>query len=84
MTEVKLFLIVVFYFSNYPECRVKKELDSGLDLGVIGNVDLLQNMTLAGQPLSSFDWSPDKLGLAICTGFDQCLRLVIVTKLNQF
>ncbi|ODM94969.1 WD repeat-containing protein 92 [Orchesella cincta] len=69
---------------NYPDCRVKKEVDSGLDVGVIGNVDLLQNMTLASQPLSSFDWCPDKLGLAICTGFDQCLRLVIVTKLNQF
>jgi len=69
---------------NYPSCRVKKDADSGLDMGVAGNVELLQNMTLATQPLSSIDWCPDKMGLAICTGFDQTLRMIIVTKLNQF
>lgn len=73
-----------FICSNYPSCRVKKDADSGLDMGVAGNVELLQNMTLATQPLSSIDWCPDKMGLAICTGFDQTLRMIIVTKLNQF
>lgn len=79
---------VMFLFSlsisNYPSCRVKKDTDSGLDMGVAGTVELLQNMNLATQPLSSFDWCPDKLGLAICTGFDQTVRMIIVTKLNQF
>jgi len=68
---------------NYPSCRVKKD-DNDLEVGVPGTVSSLQNMTLASQPLSSFDWSPDKMGLAVCTGLDQTLRMIIVTKLNQF
>ena len=34
------------------------------------------------QPISGFDWSHDKTGLGVCTGFDQKIRLVICTKLN--
>lgn len=68
-------------FSNYPESR--KEVDSeGIEQGVIGTVQLLQNATISTQPVSSIDWSPDKQGLAVCSSFDQCLRVIIVTKLN--
>jgi hypothetical protein len=35
------------------------------------------------QPINSFDWSPDKEGLACCGSFDQCVRVVVVTKLNK-
>lgn len=51
-------------------------------MGVPGSVQLLQNVGLSSQPLSSFDWSPDKLGLAVSTSFDQTLRVTLVTKLN--
>ncbi len=68
--------------SEYPAQRVKKDSEE-LDEGVVGAVNLLQNVTLSTQPISSFDWSADKLGLCVCTSFDQTLRVLIVTKLNQ-
>ena len=48
--------------SSYPETRVKKDSD-GVNMGVTGSVSLLQNASLSGQPISSFDWSPDKVSL---------------------
>ncbi|XP_075223991.1 dynein axonemal assembly factor 10 [Lycorma delicatula] len=65
---------------SYPPNRVK-EYD-GAKIGVMGSVQLLQNTVLSTQPVSSFDWSPDKLGLGICSAFDQAVRVIIVTKLN--
>lgn len=67
---------------EYGEKRVKSSGDG--DIGVPGNVTLLQNSVLSTQPISSFQWSPDKLGLGLCTAFDQTLRIVIVTKLNLY
>lgn len=62
---------------------MKKDSD-GNDMGVAGTVEILQDMILATQPISAFDWCPEKMGLAIATGFDQCLRLIITTKLNLY
>lgn len=56
----------------------------GNDVGIIGSVSLLQNVNLSSQPISSLDWSPDKIGLAVCTSFDQTIRVLITTKLNLF
>jgi len=30
-------------------------------MGVVGSLSLVQNVTLASQPISSMDWSPDKV-----------------------
>ncbi|KAI8487592.1 PREDICTED: WD repeat-containing protein 92-like [Branchiostoma belcheri] len=67
---------------SYPDKRVKAD-DKGVEMGVAGTVSLLQNVTLSTQPIAGFDWSPDKAGLCVCTAFDQCLRVLIVTKLNR-
>ena len=48
------------FFSSYPDRR-EKEDDKGVKMGVVGSVSLLQNMTIASQPISSIDWSPDKV-----------------------
>lgn len=66
---------------HYPDKRFVDNEDSGRK-GVVGTLELLQNITLSTQPISSFDWSTDKPGLAVCTAFDQTLRVLIVTKLN--
>lgn len=66
---------------EYPAQRSKKDSD-GVDVGVAGSVNLLQNVTLSTQPIASLDWSPDKQGLCVCSGFDQSVRVLIVTKLN--
>lgn len=67
--------------SEYPAQRSRKDSD-GVDVGVAGSVNLLQNATLSTQPIASLDWSPDKQGLCVCSGFDQSVRVLIVTKLN--
>ena len=46
--------------SIYPDRRVKTD-DKGRNMGVIGSVSLLQNVTLTSQPISCLDWSPDKV-----------------------
>jgi len=66
---------------EYPEKRVQT-LENEEKIGVIGKVTKLQESTLGDQPISGFDWSRDKTGLGVCTGFDQKIRLVITTKLN--
>ena len=58
--------------------------EEGQDMGVIGSLDLLQNTALSTQPIASFDWSPDKQGLCVCTAFDQTLRVLVTTKLNLY
>ncbi|KAG8323518.1 dynein axonemal assembly factor 10 [Homalodisca vitripennis] len=68
---------------NYPEKRVR-ESGEGEMMGVPGSLSLLQNSVLTSQPISSFNWSPDKTGLAVCTSFDQTVRVLIVTKLNLY
>ncbi|KAK3092270.1 hypothetical protein FSP39_000535 [Pinctada imbricata] len=67
---------------NYPEKRVKQDEDKK-DMGVAGTLSLLQNAVMSTQPINSFDWSPDKEGLCVCTAFDQAIRVIIVTKLNR-
>ena len=47
-----------------------------------GTVSLLNNITLATQPIATIDWSVDKQGLFVTTGFDQTLRVCFATKLN--
>jgi WD40 repeat protein len=52
-------------------------------MGVAGTMNLLNSKNVSTQPISSWDWSPDKEGLAVCGSFDQTVRVVIVTRLNK-
>lgn len=54
------FSVIFSFFSSYPDRR-EKEDDKGVKMGVVGSVSLLQNITIASQPISSMDWSPDKV-----------------------
>lgn len=51
--------------------------------GVAGTMELLNSRNISTQPISCFDWSPDKEGLAVCGSFDQMVRVVIVTKTGK-
>ncbi|MCL4134470.1 UNVERIFIED_CONTAM: hypothetical protein GTU68_040716, partial [Idotea baltica] len=65
----------------YPSKRTNVLEDDTLE-GVVGELQLLNDVILSSQPITSFDWSPDKTGLLACAGIDQCLKVAIVTKLN--
>ena len=73
---------LMLYKYRYPDQRVVKDAD-GRDAGVAGAMDLLNKRNVSTQPISSWDWSPDKEGLAVCGSFDQQIRVVIVTRLNK-
>lgn len=74
----------MFYFSsNYPTKRVETDAD-GLEYGVPGELGLIQNSTLSDQPITSYDWCSDKIGLSVCASFDQTIRVLITTKLKQY
>jgi hypothetical protein len=61
---------------------VQKDEDGKDDMGVTGRVETIQTATLAEQPIGAFDWSPDKLGLCAMSGFDQQVRVGMVTRLQ--
>ena len=77
-----LHLHETLFYSNYPLCRVTKDSNE-VDVGVAGTLQLVQNTVLSTQPICSFDWSPDKEGLCVCTAFDQVFRVLIVTRLKS-
>ena len=66
---------------KYPDQRKIKDAN-GKAMGVIGSVELLADENLSSQPVTSFDWSPDKEGLFCCGALDQTVRVGIATKLN--
>lgn len=69
---------------KYPNSRVKKDKDGKHDMGVTGSLERLQTAHVAEQPVGAFDWSPDKIGLCAFAGFDQAIRVGIVTRLDRF
>lgn len=71
---------------NYPANRVEEIVtESGTKekTGVVGDVELIQNQIIATQPISSLDFHPNKCGLSVMSGYDQAVRVVLVTKLNS-
>lgn len=70
------------YKYSYPAQRVKKDPE-GVEIGVPGTVELLNSRNFSTQPISSFDWHPEKEGLCVFGSYDQTVRVGIVTKLNK-
>lgn len=71
------------YKYNYPAQRSLQDAD-GNPKGVPGTLTLLNQRDLSTQPIASFDWNRDKVGLGVMCAFDQSLRVLITTKLNNF
>jgi len=67
----------------YPEERCRVESDGDMITNP-GKLQLIQNQLISTQPINNFRWCPGKLGLAVCTSFDQNIRLLIATKLNLY
>ncbi|KIZ04239.1 WD repeat-containing protein 92 [Monoraphidium neglectum] len=73
---------VALYRYRYPDQRKVKDQD-GKEMGVVGKLERLCHKPLSSQPVNSFDWSPDRQGLFVCSAFDQCVRVGVVTKLDK-
>lgn len=70
-----------FFFSEYPDQRHRVD-QHGAAVGVPGTLKRLQRMVISSQPINALDWNRDHLGLAVATAYDQCIRIIITTKLN--
>lgn len=68
---------------EYPSKR-EQTSSEGISQGIAGTLNMLNATTVSTQPINSFDWSPDFRGLAVCGAFDQTVRVMITTKLNQY
>ena len=62
------------YKYNYPTNRVGKHPEDNSPIGVIGSVELLNSRVISTQPITSFDWSPDREGLCCMSSLDQTMR----------
>ena len=71
------------YSYHYPKKRTSTHKDN-TPVGVPGTVELLNSRVISTQPIVSFDWSPDKEGLAVLSCLDQTLRVYICTKLDRY
>ena len=71
------------YKYNYPSQRQVQDLN-GKPKGVPGTVTQLNQKDFSTQPVNSFDWNSDKIGLAVMSALDQTARVIITTKLNTF
>ena len=81
-------VLVTFDGSGSVKVLKYKSLESPLDSNerlVInsGCIEKLQERQISDQPISAFDWSPDKLGLAVSTSFDQKIRVLAFTNLEN-
>jgi hypothetical protein len=66
-----------------PPQTTQPQDQDGKELGVAGALRRLSDKALSSQPVNSFDWSPDRRGLFVCSSFDQCVRVGVVTKLEK-
>ena len=71
------------YKYNYPPQRAI-ETTEGRKRGVVGAVELLNEKEFSSQPISSYDWSKEKIGLGVFSTLDQNIRVSIITKLNLY
>ncbi|CAE8711058.1 unnamed protein product, partial [Polarella glacialis] len=74
--------ITLFKYS-YPEERSIKDKE-GIDRGVAGTVEMLNQKELSSQPVISFDWHMNKTGLCVFACLDQTCRVAICTKLHLY
>lgn len=81
MCQSVVLIIIKSSYSQYPEQR--SHVDSnGVTVGVAGKLNRLQRMVVSSQPINALDWNRDHTGLAVATAYDQCVRVIVTTKLN--
>ena len=49
-------------------------------MGVAGTAAAVAERTISSQPVSGFDWSPDKPGVFVAAAFDQTVRVGLASR----
>ncbi|KAI4836327.1 WD repeat-containing protein 92 [Plasmodium brasilianum] len=75
--------LILYKYINPEKNYVFDEL-KGCKRGIIGELEKLNYQNVSTQPIISFDWNKDKLGLCVFASLDQTIRIYIITKLNLY
>ncbi|ETW32826.1 hypothetical protein PFTANZ_06456, partial [Plasmodium falciparum Tanzania (2000708)] len=68
----------------YPEKNSIFDEKIGCKKGIVGELNKLNDLNVSTQPIISFDWCKDKLGLSVMASLDQTIKIYIITKLNLY
>ncbi|EAA20420.1 unnamed protein product-related [Plasmodium yoelii yoelii] len=79
--SIYLHILILYKYINPEKNFVFDEL-KGYKKGIVGELDKLNHLNVSTQPIISFDWNKDKLGLCAFASLDQTIRVYIITKLN--
>ncbi|KAJ8979734.1 hypothetical protein NQ317_004721 [Molorchus minor] len=79
--SVPLEIVRILYTISIIQSDGWKKTDE-IPYGVAGELTMLQNTVVSEQPVTSFDWCADKMGLSVCSSYDQSIRVLITTKLK--
>lgn len=79
-----LVLQVAVLLYSYPEQRSITDPQTGLQRGIVGSQQTLNDSEVSSQPIVDWSWHPQKTGLAVCASLDQTIRLTVVTKLSLY
>ena len=55
----------------------------GTNVGTPGHLRPVTSVQMSDRPLTSFHWSGDRPGLGVATGFDQKIRVMMVTNVTK-
>ncbi|CRG95176.1 G-beta repeat protein, putative [Plasmodium gallinaceum] len=75
---------LILYKYIYPEKNHVFDETKGCKRGIIGELDKLNYLNISTQPIISFDWNRQKLGLCALASLDQTIKVYIITKLNLY
>lgn len=68
--HLKLFFSLFVYFHSKSKSVSKGAPD-------VNSFKQIHEYSISNQAVNSFDWSPDRIGLAVCSSFDKVIRILI-------
>ncbi|CRH01622.1 G-beta repeat protein, putative [Plasmodium relictum] len=75
---------LILYKYIYPEKNHVFDEAKGCKRGIVGELNKLNDLNISTQPIISFDWNKQKLGLCALASLDQTIKVYIITKLNLY
>jgi len=69
---------------TYPSKRFMMDPFTKEGRGILGKVEQIGEQKIGPQPVVSWDWQRDKIGLACCGMLNQTVKVVFATRLNTY
>jgi hypothetical protein len=82
-SNIKYLDLINTVYSSYPPERKRQDIETKLDIGIMGTIEQLSSADISTQPVLSFDWHADREGLCAMGCLDQSVKVGLVTKLKS-